>query len=668
VEPGFSAGFLAEFSPANTGKFALTVRFPERGSSDADALDDAYVRQLGQASKLNHINVAQVFDVGKLEGRIHVASEFIDGISLDTVIDHLSTSGTPLPHDVAAFLVGELCAGLAYAHGRRDERGQPMGIVHGNIQSTTVLLSRAGEVKLVDFGFTQARQNVGLGPIHGAVRFMAPEIVDQGGVTVASDVYAVGVLAWCLLTGGLPWPDVVGDAVRERVRTEPIAPLRSVDSSIPDELASVIDAALSRDPADRPRSATDVRSALSNWLRTASPGFGRHRLKAWMQKEMSAAYGASQLTGDYAPLHRKDYRPADATSLIHAAASIQDGFTEKPALASLLTVSAPAVPARRPGAAPIAVPGKPAGMAAANRPAARPAPPVPTPAEESVFASRSFDDLDADADDASEFTHDDAPDVAPAPTERVAVPVRTAAMARPVAPAATRASAGDPDPDSFASSVEDDGDVVDLRPMPTRGSFQFGPWVGLVAIIGACAVGWYAWVTYVITPEALAAPDHASVFVTSRPQGATIQVDGVDTGRTTPALIPQVDPGTRVSITVALPGYNSPAAQDVEATAIPQQELTFNLQPEPHTIRVDSDPTGATVMLDGVAVGLTPYTIGPINADYRNGVDIVLRAAGYFDDPVAINWEAGEAESSVRRTLQPDPSWVPPEPVEDAAP
>jgi serine/threonine-protein kinase len=644
VEPGFSAGFIARFSPHTAGARALNLRFPERASADADALDDALIRHLSRASKLNHINLAQVFDAGRLENRIYVASEFIDGVSMDTIVDHVVEQSHPVPHDVAAFLVAELCAGLAYAHGRRDERGQPMGIVHGNIQPSTVMVSRAGEVKLVDFGFTQARENVGLGAIHPELRFQAPEVAKGGPSTVAADIYAVGVLAWTIIGASRPWTDVVGDALKERVITSSIPSIKTLDSSVPDDLARVIDAAVSANPAERPRSATELRSALSTWLRSASPGFGRHRLKAWMQKEMSAAYGASQLDKDTTPLHRKEFKPADSSTVIHASANIPDTFGERPSIASLLTLSAPAVPARR---------AQPAGPRVAPGPGPAPlasAAPPPTPAQ-AVFAAKSFDaDLDEESVTsappvADEHLHDLAPlSLASAPVD---VPD------------------DEIDPDEFTRAVDDSDDDENYRPARPKAQATFGPWIAAAAIAALCAGGWYAWVTFVLTPVNAQTPTTASVFVTSRPQGASIIVDGQDTGRSTPALIPSVDPGTDVTISIELQGYRAPAPQSVEATAVPQNELTFQLEPQPHTIRIDSEPAGVTVVYAGEAVGLTPYTLGPLSMDYRTGVDVVLRQPGYFDDPVAINWEAGASESSIRRTLQPDPAWIPPEPVEE---
>ncbi|MBU6162481.1 MAG: PEGA domain-containing protein, partial [Myxococcales bacterium] len=211
-----------------------------------------------------------------------------------------------------------------------------------------------------------------------------------------------------------------------------------------------------------------------------------------------------------------------------------------------------------------------------------------------------------------------------------------------------------------ASSVANDDDAP-LVVTRSRNQSGMGPLVLAVLVAVSCVGGWWAYNRFVLSygvvePE----PTVASVFVTSRPQGAEILVDGQPTGRTTPAPIPEVDPGTNVSVSVRLAGYEESPAQSVEATPRPQASLQFDLQPAPHTVRVDSDPAGATVMYNGEAVGLTPYTLGPVRVDYRDGLDVTLRMDGYLDDRVAIDWTAGQPESSVRRSLQPNPNWVPP--------
>jgi serine/threonine protein kinase len=686
TEPGIAAGFIARYLPVTESNRSLSIRFPDRPGADGERLDGELTDALKLASRLNHINVAQVFDLGRLEGRLYVVSEFIDGLGLTTMVDHAVSRGRALPPDVSAFIVSELCAGLAYAHARRDERGQVLGLVHTDLSPNTVTISRAGQVKVAEFGVTWARRRAGLPAADPDPRFTAPEVF-AGQWDARSDIYSAGVIGWTLLSGRLPFAEAEGSALQGAITSGRLADLRDLDPSIPGELADAIMQAVAPEPEKRFKSATDLRSALSGWLRTGAPGFGGHRLKAWLQKELTAAFSATQLDASYTPLHRKDFVPCDANSILVETAEIQAGFESVPTLASLMTVSSPApVPRAAKSAA------KPAAKPPA--PAAKPSslPPTPAAKPEDVFASRSFadDDLDADADD----TDLGAPSPASVSiTKAAAAPSATINFAKsesaptssvsfgkaasspaPALSAAAAAALRETD-DDYASAVDSNDDVLndvarsvardDDSPLVTarpRSQGGWGPWVFLILVGGACAAAWWAYNRYVLNtgivePE----PTVATVFVTSRPQGAEVIVDGQPTGRMTPAPIPEVDPGTTVSVAVRLPGYEESPPQSVEAVARPQASLRFELQPAAHTVRVDSEPAGATVMYNGEAVGLTPYTLGPVRVDYRDGLDVTLRMDGYLDDRVAIDWTAGQAESSVRRSLQPNPNWVPPE-------
>lgn len=671
TEPGIAAGFIARYLPVADGNRSVSIRFPDLPAADAEQLDAELVDALLRASRLNHVNVEQVFDVGRLEGRLYVVSEFIDGVGLTTLVDHAVDAGRALPHDLSAFIVSEICAGLAYAHARRDERGQSLGVMHTDLSPNNVSISRAGQVKVAEFGVTFARRNAGLPAADPDPRFTAPEVF-AGQWDARADIYSAGLMGWTLLAGRLPFADANGKALQGAITTSRLADLRELDPSIPAELADAIMKAVAPEPEKRFASATDLRTALSAWLRAAAPGFGGHRLKAWLQKELTAAFSATQLDASYSPLHRKDFVACDAQSVLATASDIQPGFASTPTLASLLTVSSPVAAPRasKSGVKPAAKP------ASATKPAS--APQAGGNESESVFASRSFtdDDLDGGSVNTAHSTAAPAgqsPDAATPERARISIDKAVDPPAQTLS-AAAAAALREAEDDDYATSVDANEDVLndvassvanddDAPLVVTRSRNQsgMGPFVLAVLVAVSCVGGWWAYNRFVLSfgvvePE----PTVASVFVTSRPQGAEILVDGQPTGRTTPAPIPEVDPGTNVGVSVRLAGYEESPAQSVEATPRPQASLQFDLQPAPHTVRVDSDPAGATVMYNGEAVGLTPYTLGPVRVDYRDGLDVTLRMDGYLDDRVAIDWTAGQPESSVRRSLQPNPNWVPP--------
>jgi serine/threonine-protein kinase len=637
----------------------VLVRFPERRPDEDQA---ALIEVLERATRLGHINLAQTLDVGRLEGHLYIVSEFVDGLELSAILDHAVDTGQPLPTDVAAFIIAELCAGLAYAHGRRDERGQPMNLVHGDLQPAHVMVSRSGEVKALDLGLALWRRQHGPRDPEARV-WQPPELREGAGAPdLRADLWATGAMARALITGQHP------------SHASAALPLVSVVPDLPPEIAQVIERCLHPEPAHRPKSATEVRTALSNWLRTGSPGFGRHRLKAWMQREMAAAYAATRLDGTLQPLHRKDWVFADTgTALSHA---VQPGWdTPRPTADTLLRVTSPDVEPRPPKAAREArpAPPRPAGPTAGGRSPATPPPPPPRGAgpAETHAGPTPLDPPEGDAIFARSDWNADSPADAPAPAPTASSRLDPPAPAPPATSAAEPGAEAPPAPrdEDYTRAVSDEDDL-DLGPVhrPRRES-TWGPWA-LLALLGAGGVGAWMALTGMAQGQGLRdpLPQDASAFITSRPQGAVILVDGQPLDRTTPAPLPRLPLGTEVEVTVQLEGYQSPAPTTLTLAARPEPTLRLELTPLPHTVRIDSEPPGATIIHQGVAVGLTPYVLGPVQVDYREGLDVVLRMDGYLDDQVAILWSPGQSESSVRRTLMPDPAWTPPEEVAEEAP
>jgi serine/threonine protein kinase len=163
-------------------------------------IDEAQV-----AIKLQHANVAPVFEVGKVDGEYFLAIEYIEGRDLRRMITRQREERTRLPSDLAMFCVREMANGLAYAHRRTDESGRSLALVHCDISPPNVMVSFEGEVKIIDFGIAKsairiAETNPNMG--FGKFGYMAPEQLIRGGIVdKRTDVYAAGVVLYELLTG-----------------------------------------------------------------------------------------------------------------------------------------------------------------------------------------------------------------------------------------------------------------------------------------------------------------------------------------------------------------------------------------------------------------------------------------------------------------------------------
>lgn len=196
--------------------------------------------QLG--AMLAHPNVVQVYDCGTFRGAFVLAMEYVDGISLERLLE---LRGAPLPLPAVAFIAAELASALDYIHNRRGEDGLPLRLVHRDLNPPNVLLSRHGEVKLSDFGVARAapRQAVTEDGFFGKERYAAPEQLRAGPVDGRTDLFALGLTLHWLLKGALP-----GETENDR--------------TVPSELTRIVTGLTAQEMGRRTATASQVRSAL----------------------------------------------------------------------------------------------------------------------------------------------------------------------------------------------------------------------------------------------------------------------------------------------------------------------------------------------------------------------------------------------------------------------
>jgi eukaryotic-like serine/threonine-protein kinase len=195
---------------------------------------DLFVAEAKLTVSLTHANIVPVYELGMVEGTYFLALELVDGPPLTTIIDD-----GPVPPPLASYVVEQVLRGLDYAHRR--------GVVHRDLSSANVLVSRDGEVKIVDFGI--AAPVDARGPAGGSRGYMAPEQEAGGNADARSDLYAAGVLLWELVRGRR-WD---GSAL-----------------GAPHALHEIVAKATARDPEARFADAAAMLAAVSRFLRSAT--------------------------------------------------------------------------------------------------------------------------------------------------------------------------------------------------------------------------------------------------------------------------------------------------------------------------------------------------------------------------------------------------------------
>src|SRR5258708_32757149 len=123
------------------------------------AADEQFIQMVGDEAKLtsqlSHANLAQTFDLGKIDDAYYIAMEYVPGKDLRSVFERLKRRGERMPLPLAAWVMGRVCEGLDYAHRKRAASGRELNIVHPDVSPPTTSLSSEGQVKLIDSGIPQ---------------------------------------------------------------------------------------------------------------------------------------------------------------------------------------------------------------------------------------------------------------------------------------------------------------------------------------------------------------------------------------------------------------------------------------------------------------------------------------------------------------------------------
>jgi eukaryotic-like serine/threonine-protein kinase len=223
-------------------------------------LDEARI-----ASALHHPQIVEVYELGRLEGSTFIAMEWVEGVDLRKVLQKEQARGGVIPPGIAAWLVARLCEGLHFAHEKRDQHGQPLGIVHRDISPQNVMLGFNANVKLVDFGIAKATAWMSRskpGVIKGKFLYLAPEQLSQEHLDCRADLFAIGTLLYELTTGKSPFYRTSTEAVIYAIRVEAPTPPVTLKKGYPSALSRVVMKCLEKDREERFQSAVLVAERL----------------------------------------------------------------------------------------------------------------------------------------------------------------------------------------------------------------------------------------------------------------------------------------------------------------------------------------------------------------------------------------------------------------------
>lgn len=219
---------------------------------------------------LQHANIVAVFDISKTKDNAYfLVMEYVDGCNLKALMERQKAKGKRLDIGVAIYLMNECCKALGYAHNLdHPENGSALGIVHRDISPPNILLSKNGEVKLVDFGLAKANSQIEStdpGVVKGKFSYLSPEAASGLEVDARADIFAVGIILWEMFTGRRLFYGDTDYQTVELVRQARVPSIQALNPEIDGELEAIVRKALARDPADRYQHAEDLGEALEQY-------------------------------------------------------------------------------------------------------------------------------------------------------------------------------------------------------------------------------------------------------------------------------------------------------------------------------------------------------------------------------------------------------------------
>ncbi len=227
-------------------------------------LDEARI-----AARINHANVAQVYELGEGEGNYWIAMEYLHGEPLREVMRSVEEGAPAMAYEVAARIVAEAAEGLHAAHDLRGKGGEPLGLVHRDVTPHNIFVTYEGQIKVVDFGIAKVAGRLSstrAGTLKGKLAYMSPEQVAGREIDRRTDIFALGVVLWELTTNQRLFRTDSDLETLEKVQACQIPRPSQLRRDYPAQLEQIILKALARDANQRFQTARDLSRELQKFL------------------------------------------------------------------------------------------------------------------------------------------------------------------------------------------------------------------------------------------------------------------------------------------------------------------------------------------------------------------------------------------------------------------
>jgi serine/threonine-protein kinase len=258
AEGGVTEIFLARAKGVGAVERVVVLKRLKRAATTHVDQVRLFLEEAQRASQLQHPNIAQVFEVGRLGGSYFYAMEFVNGETLQSLMLHARSRKIQIPVRAVLTIAAAMAAGLHHAHDRNGTDGQRLGIVHGDVSPTNTLVSQEGIVKLVDFGVGKAGEQ-------GRTKvspYSSPEQCRGEAVDRRSDLFSLGIVLWELLTLDALYQRASDADIKAAIESEAPAAPSTKRYDVPPELDAMVLRLLAKNPVERFQDADELLAAI----------------------------------------------------------------------------------------------------------------------------------------------------------------------------------------------------------------------------------------------------------------------------------------------------------------------------------------------------------------------------------------------------------------------
>ena len=228
-----------------------------------------FLNEAKLAAQLNHPNIVQIYDLGKIGESYFIAMEYIFGRDMRRIIPKADALGIPFPMVYALKIASSVCEGLYYAHARTDMYGNALNIVHRDVTPENIFVSFDGTVKVLDFGIAKAANQIEqtrAGEIKGKLSYMSPEQCMGKPLDNRSDIFSLGVVLYEWLTGFKLFTGDSEVAILKSITEGKIYAPSYFKADIPEGVEAILMKALEKDREKRYQTAWEMQYDLDQFL------------------------------------------------------------------------------------------------------------------------------------------------------------------------------------------------------------------------------------------------------------------------------------------------------------------------------------------------------------------------------------------------------------------